>query len=240
MQNPYFYIIKHTPSQRYYAGCKYSNANFSNFMTKGGYQTSSKIVKNLIKSDGLASFEILRIKFFDSSSDVLHYEFRFLNKIDAKNNDTFINQSNGNSNFRNKGGYILNEKTKFKMSKPKSLETIQRQNEEKRNRSKEVYEKMVSTRRQRYDEWVSEEQRIQASECNKKRWSDPKNREAQSQIMIDYYKENPIDEETREQISKRVSGEGNPMYGKKQSEESKQKMREAWDRRRAAKLDSKI
>lgn len=236
MHNPYFYIIKHIPSQRYYAGCKYSNADFSNFMTDRGYQTSSKIVKNLIKSDGLSSFKVIRIKLFADENEVLRYEYRFLNKVDAKNNDMFINRSNGDSNFRNKGGYKLSEKTRAKMSKPKSLETIQKQNAEKRNRSKETYQKMVNTRKERYNEWVNEEQRKHASECNKKRWSELKNREIQSQIMIDYYKQNPISEETKQKHSENSKGSNNPMFGKKQSEESRKKMREAWARRKAAKL----
>ena len=236
MHKPYFYIIKHLPTQLYYAGCKYSNPDSNNFMTESGYQTSSKIIKNLISRDGLSAFEIVKIKFFDNAYEVLRYESRFLNKVDAKNNDMFINRSNGDANFRNKGGYKLSEKTRAKMSKPKSLETIEKQNDEKRNRSKETYQKMVSTRKERYSEWVNEEQRKHASECNKKRWSELENREIQSQIMIDYYKQNPISEETKQKHRENNKGDNNPMFGRKQSEETRKKMSEAWARRKAAKL----
>jgi ribonuclease HII len=128
----------------------------------------------------------------------------------------------------------LSEKTRAKMSKPKSLETIQKM--KKWDRSKETYQKMVNTRKERYSEWINEEQRERISESNKKRWSESENREIHSQIMIDYYKQNPISEETKQKHRENSKGNNNPMFGKKQPEESRKKMREAWDRRRAAKL----
>jgi len=232
---PYFYIIKHLPTQRYYAGCKYSSPDSNNFMTETGYQTSSKIIKQIIVDEGLNSFHIKKIKHFDTKEQVLIYEHKFLSKIDAKNNDMFFNRSNGESNFVNKGGYKLTKTTKRKMSKLKSRECIDKQNAEKRSRSKEVYEKAVNSRKCNGLPWHDEESRNKISSGNKKRWSNDENKEEHSKIMKEYYEVNPVSLKTREKISARVKGNGNPMYGKQHSEETKQKLKEAWKKRKNAK-----
>jgi len=135
MRKPYFYIIKHIPSQKYYAGCKInSRANSSDFMTERGYQTTSQVIKEIIQRDGLNSFEIVKIKHFEIPDDALNYEMKFLTKVNAAENARFYNRHNGGKNFVNKGGYKLSESTKQKMRKPKSKETIEKQNQEKKTR----------------------------------------------------------------------------------------------------------
>lgn len=232
---PYFYILQHLPTRKYYAGCKINaSADSSNLMTEKGYKTTSKIVKNLIRQDGLASFSVLRIKHFQSSNQALDYETRFLVKVNAAENMMFLNRHNGGKNFVNKGGYKLKDSTKRKMSKPKSLETIQKQNEAKRNRSKDIYTKMVETRRQNHAEWHTPEMREVIRQGNIRRFSDESKRKEHSEIMKEYYQQNPISEETREKLRKCNAGENNRMFNKKHSEETREKMRLAWARRKAA------
>jgi hypothetical protein len=133
MAIPYFYIIKHNPTEKYYAGCKINSfADSSNLMTKSGYKTTSKIIKELIKKDGLGVYKILKIKHFKTPEQALYYESKFLQKVNAAENTRFFNKHNGGKNFVNKGGYKLSETTKNKMRKPKSKETIEKQNKEKK------------------------------------------------------------------------------------------------------------
>lgn len=148
VSKPYFYIIQHIPTGKYYAGCKINaKADSSNLMTHSGYKTTSKVIKNLIKSDGLDSFQINRIKHFSTSEQTLLYETRFLTKVNAAENPRFFNLHNGGKNFVNRGGYKLKDSTKAKMKKPKAKETVIKQNREKLHRSKDVYNKMVQTRK---------------------------------------------------------------------------------------------
>ncbi len=230
---PYFYIIKHTPTGKYYAGCKINSAaNSSNLMTKKGYKTTSKIVKNLIKTDGLESFEILKIKHFGLPDQALDYETRFLLKVNAAENERFLNRHNGGKNFHNKGGYNLSESTKQKMRKPKSKETIEKQNKAKKERPKEVYEKMVESRRKNNSCWNSKETGEKIAAANTLRFKNEENRKHHSEIMVEYYKNNPVSEETREKHSELSSGENNPMFGKKHSDATKEKLKAAWVKRR--------
>lgn len=232
MGNPYFYIIRHKLTGKYYAGCKInSSADSSNLMTESGYKTTSKVIKQLIKKDGLQSFEILKIKHFDSSDKTLSYESRFLMKVNAAENSMFFNQHNGGKNFVNKGGYKLTESTKNKMRKPKSEETIQKQNEEKRNRSKKVYQKAIQTRKQNGLPWISDEQRERVKEFNKRYWNE-KTKEEQRNRMIEFYKKNPISEETRNKHKELSKGSNNGMFGKKHSEETRNKLKLAWQKRK--------
>ncbi len=92
---PYFYIIQHTNSGKYYAGVKYAkNANPNNILRPGGYQTSSSIVKQIILEEGLDSFIIRKIKIFETGEDALDYETRFLRKVNAAFNNKFLNMCN--------------------------------------------------------------------------------------------------------------------------------------------------
>ena len=236
MSKPYFYIIRHIPTQKYYVGCKInSSANSLNFMTEVGYKTSSKVIKKLIKSDGLESFEILKIKHFESPVETLLFETRFLVKVNAAENPKFFNLHNGGKNFVNRGGYKLSENTKNKMKKPKSPKTVEKQNEEKRNRSKEVYQKMVETRRKKGLPWISDEQRKKITEFNKKYWDDEK-KEEQKNRMIEFYKNNPVSEETRNKLKELNSGKNNKMFGKKHNQKAKEKMKLAWQKRKEKKI----
>lgn len=92
---PYFYIIRHIPSGKLYAGAKWaSDSNPENFMKPKGYPTSSKAILKLIESDGLDSFEILRIDTYCDGMPVRKYEALFLQIIDARNNILYLNEHN--------------------------------------------------------------------------------------------------------------------------------------------------
>lgn len=234
MRKPYFYIIKHVHTQKYYAGCKInSKADSSNFMTEKGYQTTSSVIKELILIDGLSAFKIIRIKHFNTSDEALTYEMKFLTKVNAAENTKFYNRHNGGKNFVNNGGYKLSELTKQKMRKPKSIETIEKQNVEKRTRSKETYAKMVATRKERYDNWHTPEQ-IERIKLHNATWWNEENRKKHSEKMKEVHKLNPISEETREKHRQRSSGTNNGMYGKKHSEATREKLKLAWQKRKEA------
>jgi len=200
-------------------------------MTESGYKTTSKIIKELIKKDGLIAFEILKIKHFDSSYKALLYETKFLTKVNAAEHSKFFNRHNGGKNFVNKGGYKLSEHTRNKMKKPKSKETIQKQKDSLKKRSKESWKKTVETRRKNGLPWISDEQRKKITEFNKKYWDDEK-KEEQKNRMIEFYKNNPISEETRNKLKELNSGKNNRMFGKKHKPEAKEKMRLAWQKRK--------
>lgn len=236
MNKPYFYIIKHIPSQRYYAGCKYNKkANSVNFMTTNGYQTTSNVVRMLIRQGSIEDFMTLKIRHFNTAGEVLRYEARFLAKVNAATNASFLNKHNGGTNFVNNGGYKLTERTKQKMRKPKSQATIEKQNAEKKQRSSTTYEKMIETRSNRHATWHTPEQIEKIKQHNATWWTD-ENRLRHSEIMKDSYNRNPISDETREKYRARSRGEKNGMFGKKHSDETREKFRLAWQRRREAKL----
>jgi len=235
MKKPYFYIVKHIPSRKYYAGCKInSKADSSDFMTERGYQTTSKVIKDLIIKDGLSSFETIKIKHFETPDKALAYEMKFLTKINAAEHSLFFNKHNGGKNFVNKGGYKLSESTKQKMRKPKSKETIEKQNQEKRTRSKEVYKKAVATRKQRYPSWHTAEQ-IEQIKLHNAIWWNEENRKKHSEKMKEVHKSNPISEETRQKLRERSKGSNNSMFGKTHNETTREKMKAAWAKRKEKK-----
>ena len=92
---PYFYIIQHINSGKYYSGVKYAeNSNPDTFLQPNGYQTSSHVVKQIIFEEGLESFIIRKIKIFETGEEALDYESRFLRRVNASFNESFLNRSN--------------------------------------------------------------------------------------------------------------------------------------------------
>lgn len=230
--NPYFYIIQHVASGKYYAGCKINkHADSSVFMTEFGYKTTSKIVHNIIESEGLSAFKIRKIKHFSSPLEALAYEEKFLLRVNAAKNINFLNRHNGGKNFHNNGGYKLSQSTKQKMCKPKSLETKQKMSGSLRNRSKDTYKKSIESRRLNNSLWISEDQKLKIKEHNINYWNE-ENKSKHREIMLDFYKNNPITDDTRKILSAKNSGENNNMYGKKHSEETRLKMKQAWEKRK--------
>ena len=95
---PYFYIIQDIRNGIYYAGAKWAkDSNPKNFMTEDGYQTSSKTIHNIIYTDGLSSFRVVRLRIFDCPEYTRNYETRFLLKVDAANNENFYNRHNNDT-----------------------------------------------------------------------------------------------------------------------------------------------
>jgi hypothetical protein len=100
---PYFYIIEHKVSGRYYAGAKWAqNADPTVFWVDGGYFTSSKVVNELIQSEGKDSFVVRKLRVFSTPEEVYEYETKFLRKVRARSNPIFINEHE-NDGFTNLG-----------------------------------------------------------------------------------------------------------------------------------------
>jgi len=92
---PYFYIIKHKETGKYYAGSRTAkNSNPNELLKEDGYHTSSTIVNTIIKTMGLHSFEVVKIKIFNTPNEAYDYETRFLKKVNASSNKNFLNLHN--------------------------------------------------------------------------------------------------------------------------------------------------
>lgn len=71
---PYYYVIRHKPSGKLYAGSQYGKNSDPNNLWET-YFTSSKLVKELIEKDGINSFEI---EYIDCRPDAREYEQEYL------------------------------------------------------------------------------------------------------------------------------------------------------------------
>ena len=71
---PYYYVIRHKPSGKLYAGSQYGKNSDPNNLWET-YFTSSKLVKELIEKDGVDSFEV---EYIDCRPDAREYEQEYL------------------------------------------------------------------------------------------------------------------------------------------------------------------
>ena len=105
------YVYRVTIDEKYYIG---KRSGLLNDLITGVYKTSSKIVQEKLKN-GMTFSKIKIIQVFSSSEDALNFEKRILTRVNAKANQKFLNQCNGNSS-----DFCLkqhSEKTKKKLSK---------------------------------------------------------------------------------------------------------------------------
>lgn len=93
--SPYFYIIQHTPSGKFYAGCKFAkDANPETFLKPNGYLTSSKIIQSLIERDGLESFVVISILLESEIGNVYEFETNFLLENNIAQDSNWFNCHN--------------------------------------------------------------------------------------------------------------------------------------------------
>lgn len=217
-KSPFFYIIRHKPSGKLYAGVKYAknHCNSQTFMTEYGYQTTSKVVKRIIEEETLSSFEIDRIRHFNSAEEAIVYEERFLNKVNAMQHEKFLNKCNGGRTFR---CVSLSEETKSKLKgQRRSDETKKKMKEGCKRRpplSEEVKDKL---RELRTGKKMSSETKQKISEASKNR--KPISEETRQKMRDSCKNRKPMSDQTKEKIR-------NTNTGKTASIETKQKMRES-------------
>lgn len=116
---PYTYIITHIASNVKYYGVQYKNNSNPNDLGVS-YFSSSKVLKELIKKEGLLNFKFEVRKIFETKEKAIEWESRFLTRVDAANSSKWFNLRNGSG--LKSGGYKLSEVTRQRMSKPKSKE----------------------------------------------------------------------------------------------------------------------
>lgn len=104
---PFTYIIGWSKQNKFYYGAKYAQGCQPSDLWKT-YFTSSEYVKDFREEFGEPDIIKIHRTFSDADSCVL-FEHNYLNKINAKNNPTFLNKSNGGKKFA-----ILNEDVKNK------------------------------------------------------------------------------------------------------------------------------
>lgn len=97
---PFTYIIGWSEHKKFYYGAKYAKGCCPLDLWKT-YFTSSKYVEKFREKFGEP--DIIKIhRTFNHKKDCLFFEQKYLTKIDAKNNPTFLNKSNGNHKFTSK------------------------------------------------------------------------------------------------------------------------------------------
>lgn len=93
---PYTYSIKFLVTGQFYYGVKYSEGcKPSDLGVK--YFSSSKVVKSLIKAHGLEKFEFVVRRIFNSANEAKKHETKFLKRVNARANPSFLNKHNNDS-----------------------------------------------------------------------------------------------------------------------------------------------
>jgi hypothetical protein len=219
VNHPFFYIIKHTPSGKYYVGycAKKRYCNSQKLMCEDGYKTSSKIVKDIIDKDGLGSFTICKVRHYANKESALGQEVKFLKRVNAMRNPKFLNQTNGDKKFimkyvtdehrrknsESQKGKIMSTESRMKMSKWQTGRTLSKSHIENMKKAQagkilsQDHKKKIGDRHR--GKFVSDETRQKLAMSNK------------GKIHT---------EETKRKMTE-------SRKGKKASEETKQKMRES-------------
>lgn len=99
---PFTYHIYCIPTGEHYYGVRWEQNCYPDQLWTT-YFTSSKLVKDRIKTYGKQSFLVTIRKTFSSAEDAVKWESKVLRRIDAKNRTNWLNQHNNSPEFRCKG-----------------------------------------------------------------------------------------------------------------------------------------
>lgn len=132
------------PDGRYYYGVRYAKGCSPDDLWTT-YFTSSKVIKELLKTTDPKDFKYEIRKIFQLAEDALIYERRVLKRIVGK--DNCINQHIGDKKFHNKKPHTEETKEKIRQAnigKKQSIETKEKKNNSNtgKKRSKETIEKI--------------------------------------------------------------------------------------------------
>lgn len=159
---PYTYHLFHVPTGKHYYGARYAK-NCSPTDLWQTYFTSSNKVKELIEQYGKDSFIASVRKTFNTSNEAIAWESKFLNKVNAQQNDIWLNCHNGRDTFI--GPHVISDDAKEQIKSKltgikRSEETKQKMREAARERElkkkqegwkypRDAYEKSRETLRSR-------------------------------------------------------------------------------------------
>lgn len=91
MTKPFTYVLTHLPSQKRYYGVRYAyGCHPDDLFTK--YFSSSKVIKELIKKDGISAFHTEIRKTFNTQEAALLWEQRVLEKLKVITNNNWLNK----------------------------------------------------------------------------------------------------------------------------------------------------
>lgn len=219
---PYVYEIEHIESSKKYIGSRTRvGCNPDELMVEGGYTTSSKFINYIINNDGLSSFKINWIETFSSKDDALMFETNLLKKINARDNEDYLNQHNNDG--------VANMVKRCKYHNVDCLTQLPeiREKNSKGNKGRKVSDETKDKIRRTLKEYHQSNPDIanQISERNKGMQSPNKGRamsdDQKDKISISRKK---LFQDNPDLI---VRGKEHPQYGKKLSEKTLAKLSES-------------
>ncbi len=205
----YTYLLTHIPTGKRYYGVKYGkNSHPENLWIT--YFSSSKIVKDLIKSYGKDSFIAEVRKLFDTPEEAFAWEQKLIKKCNLIHNTNWLNEGcfgTGNLTYamKYKTKEHIEKVTKSRLSKnyKHSLETREKIKEANLRRTEDWKNKISDslTGKKQSDETIQKR-----SEKIKEFWSNPKNKEMMRKKQKDAWKSGQrktkhVSEETKRKIS---------------------------------------
>lgn len=101
-RTPFTYFLRHKITKMKYYGCKTSKGCKPEHLWTS-YFSGSKIIKHLIKTEGVNIFEFRVARIFNSTEACREHENKFLLRMNAANNPNWYNQHNGGKNFSTVG-----------------------------------------------------------------------------------------------------------------------------------------
>ena len=109
--DPYFYKLRHKQTGKFYIGCQYGkNANSKKLISE--YFTSSKVIQEMVKTEGADSFEVERIV---ETPNARRYERRYLQRMYKMLGRSLFVERFINRNLA--PGILMTDKIKNKISK---------------------------------------------------------------------------------------------------------------------------
>ncbi len=236
---PYTYLIRHKESGNLYHGSRTAkNCHPDELLKENGYHSSSKIIKEMIKEQGLEAFEIVNIEVYSDIREARLAEEKYHKEYDVRGNVYYFNQHNAGEKFSTTGIKCAHSKETIE----KISNTLLKYFADNPEIAKKHSEKLKGRPSGMKGHIMSEEQRSKISKARYemiernpnvilKGKDHPMYGKKHTEETLDKLRKASTklweNEEYRNKVTESLSGENNPNYGKSMSEEQKKKLSEA-------------
>jgi hypothetical protein len=210
---PYTYLIGWSNLNIWYYGVRFQKDCNPDDLWKS-YFTSSKHVKKFIKDHGDPDVRTVR-KIFEDSKSARYWEHKVLRRLNARDDNKFLNKTNGDGRFFNLGHTV---EAREKISK--KLKGIKRTEEMKEHLSTVNKGRLSGEKNGMFGKTHSEEAKKKISQAVKNRTFWVQKGKTYEEIQSDSEAA-----KKRKEAHSNWMKKNNPFKGKKHTEETKQKMR---------------
>lgn len=209
-RTPYTYLITHKITGKRYYGVRFKKGCHPDEFFKK-YFTSSKVIHEIIKNEGVDIFNTEIRRIFDCKNKAKRWEYTVLKRLHVIFNENYYNKCTGNGSDHK---IVI---TKEWYQTEKGLQKAKNHSEYMKNFCSQISAEDKTKKIEQQKMWYNTEKGIEFLENSRKLIIERNKSEKQKEAVSKFFSGRKLTEEHKRKVAENhadFSGEKNPMYGK--------------------------